>query len=416
MSESETRNSKGGPRGRSRSYGAAGLVVLLVFVVGIALTACGGGGSSSDTGGATEATAEESTGGESTGGESGSSSSPIVAEAKELVKELESTTTKWGGPTTGPKASPGKSIVVITCTSNDPICVEVGESVEEVGGKIGWNVTVVSGNKGTQQEVTEAWNQALALKPDGIVNVATDATANKKSILEAKKLGIPVVGVLSTGEAGPAEDVNEFSNVSQDPGEIGKALVMLAIAESNGEAKVAIDGVAGYAIAEEKTDEMKKVLAKCEGCEELAYNGADLSAFETETPQLISGWVSKFGPEFWILTVADAFVTPMVTPLRQGGVPPDGIKIAASDGSPEAYERIRNGEYQVATIPQAPTQLSFQAVDELNRAFNGQPSSGFAQPLHIVSKANVEENGGANNEYIGTVGFEKQYEEIWSGK
>jgi ribose transport system substrate-binding protein len=389
-------------------------MVLLALVVGIALTACGGGGSSSETGGATEASGEETTGGESTA--STGSSSAIVTEAKELVKELEMTTTKWSGPTTGPKASPGKSLVVITCTSNDPVCVEVGESVEEVGGKLGWKVTVVSGNKGTQQEVTEAWNQALALKPDGIVNVATDATANKKSLLEAKQLGIPVVGVLSTGEAGPAEDVNEFANVSQDPGEIGKALVMLAIAETNGEAKVAIDGVAGYAIAEEKTDEMKKILAKCEGCEELAYNGADLSAFETETPQLISGWVSKFGPEFWILTVADAFVTPMITPLRQGGVPPDGIKIAASDGSPEAYERIRNGEYQVATIPQSPTQLAFQAVDELNRAFNNQPSSGFAQPLHIVSKNNVEETGGAENEYVGTIGFEEQYEEIWSGK
>ncbi len=81
---------------------------------------------------------------------------------------------------------------------------------------------------------------------------------------------------------------------------------------------------------------MQKVLGECEGCEDLAYNGADVSSFETDTGQLISGWVAKFGPEFWVLTVADALVTPMVTPLRQGGVPQDGVKIVGSDGSPEA--------------------------------------------------------------------------------
>jgi ribose transport system substrate-binding protein len=396
------------------------VAALFMFVViALALTACGGG-SSSSSGGETSAAESEPAESETTAAEDeeagGGSSSALVEEAKELVTELESTTTKWNGPKTGPKASPGKSIVFVTCTSTTPVCVEAGEAVEEVAPKLGWKVTVVSGNKGTQQEVTEAWNQALALKPDGIINAATDATANKKSLMEAEGLGIPVVGILSTAKPGDASKVHEFANVSQDPAEIGKAETMYAIAESNGEAKVAIDGVAGYEISKEKTDVMQKILGECEGCEELAYNGADLSSFETDTPQLISGWVSKFGPEFWVLTVADALVTPMVTPLRQGQVPPDGVQIVGSDGSPEAYERIRNGEYQVASIPQSPEQLAYQAVDELNRAFNNEKPTGFAQPLHLVTENNVEENGGKENKYSGTEGFQEQYEAIWKGK
>jgi ribose transport system substrate-binding protein len=394
------------PGGAAKSVRLGIASVVALVVVALSLTACGGGGSDSTS------SSSESTGGEAGGG----NSSALVAEAKKLVSELESTTTKWDGPKTGPKAATGKSIAYVTCTSTTPVCVEAGEAVQEIGDKLGWNVTVVSGNKGTQQEVTEAWNQALALKPDGIINAATDATANKQSLIEAEKLGIPVVGILSTAKPGDASDVNEFANVSQDPTEIGNAQAMYAIAESNGEAKVAIDGVAGYEISKQKTDQMQKVIGECEGCEELTYNGADLSSFEADTPQLISGWVSKYGPEFWVLTVADALVTPMVTPLRQGQVPTDGVKIIGSDGSPEAYERIRAGEYQVASIPQSPAQLGYQAVDELNRAFAGEKPTGFAQPLHLVTADNVEENGGDENKYSGTEGFEEQYEAIWNGK
>lgn len=400
------------PPGVAGSVRFAVASAFALVVVALSLTACGGSDSSS--GGTTSeasGTTSEGTGGETAGG-----SSALVAEAKELVAELESTTKKWDGPTTGPKAEAGKSIAYVTCTSTTPVCVEAGEAVEEIGGKIGWDVTVVSGNKGTQQEVTDAWNQALALKPDGIINAATDATANKQSLVEAEKLGIPVVGILSTAKPGDAKSVNEFANVSQDPTEIGHAQAMYSIAESDGEARVAIDGVAGYEISKQKTDEMQRVLAECETCEELTYNGADLSSFEADTPQLISGWVSQYGPEFWILTVADALVTPMLPPLRQGQVPTDGVQIVGSDGSPEAYERIRNGEYQVASIPQSPAQLAYQAVDELNRAFAGEPPTGFAQPLHLVTANNVDDNGGDENKYSGTEGFEEAYEAIWSGK
>jgi ribose transport system substrate-binding protein len=345
-----------------------------------------------------------------------SSSDPYVAQAKATVAKLESATTRWDGPTTGPKIVPRKTVVYIGCAANNQICVQIGQSLKTVAPKIGWNVKVISGGQGTQQEITSAWSQAMALKPDGIINGATDATGNKASLAKAKQLGIPVVGILSTAKPGDASSVNEFANVSQDPAAIGRAEIQYAVTQSGGSARVVIQGIPGYAIAADKTDAMKAELAKCKACKLLTFAQTDLSTFQTDTAGLVSGWVSKYGPGFWVTSVADVLLGPMPGALRSGSVKPADVKLVASDGAPESYDRIRKGQYQVATFPQSPGQLSYQAVDELNRALAKQPPSGFAQPLHLVTKDNVDQAGGDHNEYAPDDGYQDQYMKIWLGK
>ncbi len=41
----------------------------------------------------------------------------------------------------------------------------------------------------------------------------------------------------------------------------------------------------------------------------------------------------------------------------------------------------------------------WQLIDELNRAFNGQPPSGFVTKVHLVTKANVDADGGDENRF-----------------
>ena len=69
------------------------------------------------------------------------------------------------------------------------------------------------------------------------------------------------------------------------------------------------------------------------------------------------------------------------------------------DGSVSAYERIRQGKYQIATVPEPAVMQGWQVADELNRAFAGQPPSGYVTAVHLVTKENVDADGGDKNRF-----------------
>src|SRR5690606_32917741 len=105
--------------------------------------------------------------------------------------------------------------------------------------------------------------------------------------------------------------------------------------------------------ARAKAEGMRDEFAKCETCELLGYENSPLAEVETRTPQLFSTYVQQYGEDFqYVMTIADYYYDFAVPALESGGVPPDAVKLVGSDGTPQAYERIRNGQYQVATVPE----------------------------------------------------------------
>ena len=101
--------------------------------------------------------------------------------------------------------------------------------------------------------------------------------------------------------------------------------------------------------------------------------------------------------------------------LRANGVPPDGAPhlISAGDGSVSAYERIRKGEYQIGTVPEPLHLHGWQAIDELNRAFHGEGPSGYVTKVHLVTKDNINADGGDKNSFDPGNGYRDQYKKIW---
>jgi ribose transport system substrate-binding protein len=348
------------------------------------------------------------------------SSQPACADstlddAKAAVSAATGPQTKWEGPTSGPAAPAGKRIVYISCGGFNEICVTTGKAVTEAAGKLGWKVTTIDG-KGSASGWLSAWNQALALNPDGVI-AFTSADAVQAPIQTAKEKGIPVVGVLSAATPGPNPDLGLFTNVSQDPASIGKAEAQYAIAKENGAARVVIVYDKLYAIARYKADAMKAEIEKCANCKLLDFVSTPAAQIQQNAGQLISSWVTKYGPEpFWIVTVGDVFADFLASPLRSGGVDASKVKIIGADGMSAAYGRIRTGDYQVATIPQPITQLGYQAVDEMVRALQKQPASGYAPHVYIVEGGNVNLYGGDKNQFIPDNNFAQEYEKIWMKK
>ncbi len=87
--------------------------------------------------------------------------------------------------------------------------------------------------------------------------------------------------------------------------------------------------------------------------------------------------------------------------------------ISAGDGSVSAYQRIRAGNSQTATVPEPLKLHGWQLLDEINRAVSGEAPSGYVTPVHLVTKDNIEFDGGPSNVYDPQNDYQGAYKKIW---
>jgi len=126
--------------------------------------------------------------------------------------------------------------------------------------------------------------------------------------------------------------------------------------------------------------------------------------------------LQRFGTKWsYTLAINDLYYDFMGPSLISAGRDPAGppVNISAGDGSKSAYERIRSGQFQAATVPEPLTMQGWQLVDELNRAFAGQRPSGYVAPVHLVTAKNLNQDGGQNDIYDPANHYRDAYAKIW---
>ena len=338
----------------------------------------------------------------------------IVADAKAALVAYAGPQSDWRGPTTSVKPEAGKKIVYISNDENNDASRAWGVAITEAGGKVGWSVTVIDG-KASPVGWINAFNQAIALGADGIVTSA-DAASVQEPIAAAKAAGIPIVGIHAAGLPGPDEALGLFTNIQQDPREIGKAQADWIIADSNGTGRVVITSHNEFAIAEVKSRAVEARMKLCGGCTVLEYVNSPIAEVAQRQPQLVTGWVQKYGAPLYVTAVADYTLDFQVPALRSAGVPTADIKLIGADGQRSAYDRIRNGEYQTVTVSEPVEMQAYQAVDELARALAGKAPSGFVQAPYLVTPTNVDAEGGDKNAFVPTNGYKARYLALWGVK
>jgi ribose transport system substrate-binding protein len=341
-------------------------------------------------------------------------SGEVAADAKAAVEARTAAQTTWLGPTTGPKTDPGKLIVYISTGENNPIGHLWGAYLQQAAAKVGWRVTVLDG-KSSPAEWVNAAKQAVTLKPDGIVTSA-DAKTMQAPLSQAHDLGIPIVGLHGTAKPGPDSEDYLFTNIVSNPTDIGRAMVQWAIADSNGEARIIFLYDAVYAISMIKRTGWQEAVQTCPTCKLLKDDNFPIAEVPNRMRQEAISWAQQYQKPFYVVAVADYYYDFAVAALRQGGVKTGDVKLIGADGTKEAYERVRNGdEYQIVTIPEPIELQSWQAVDELNRAFHKQPPSNFVQPVYIVTKSNVDSEGGNKDQFVPSNNYRDVYTKIWLG-
>jgi ribose transport system substrate-binding protein len=337
-----------------------------------------------------------------------------MADAKAVVEKYASKVDKWDGPTTGPKAQKGKTIVVLAADMKNGGILGVVNGIQEAAAAIGWTVTVLDG-AGSIDGRTAAFGQAMALKPDGIIINGFDAVEQAPSMEEAKNAKIPMVSWHAASAVGPVPEVGVFANVTTDAMEVSKSAADYAYVDAGGKPGVIIFTDSTYAIAIAKADRMKEEIEKLGGTV-LEYVDTPIAETSTRMPQLTISLLQKYG-ESWThsLAINDLYFDFMGPALASAGLAGDGapVNVAAGDGSQSAYQRIRTKQYQQVTVAEPLNLQGWQLVDELNRALAGEEWSGYVSPLHVVTSENVEFDGGPKNTFDPDNGYRDAYKAIW---
>ncbi|MFG2617216.1 substrate-binding domain-containing protein [Streptomyces sp. NPDC048507] len=334
----------------------------------------------------------------------------VLGRALAAVRQAENTETSWTGPTEGPAAVPGKTLVYVAQTMTNPGVAGVAQGLREAARAIGWQVRVIDGG-GTPAGLQAAIGEAITLGPSGIVIGGFDPRLTSRQVEQARREHIPVVGWHAVGSPGPDEAAGLFTNVTTKVEDVARISADWIIARSRGDAGVVVFTDDSIPFARTKSELIKKELAACPGVRVLAYENIPIPDASSRTPQEVASLVSRF-QDRWTDSVAinDLYFADAAPALRAAGKPASGppFNIGAGDGDPSAFQRINSGRYQAATVPEPLSQQGWQIVDEFNRAFAGRPASGYVAPVHVATAAN---SAGATS--WDPPGYREAYRRIW---
>lgn len=346
---------------------------------------------------------------------SGPAFADAVSDAKAIMDAASKPNPPWDGPSTGPKAEAGKTIVYVSTDQRNGGARGAGEGVKEAAEKIGWNVRIIDG-QGTVAARSSGLQQAIASQPDVIVLGGIDSTEQATAIEEAAKQGIKVLGWHAYAKSGPHDTLPIFSNITTDPLEVARAAASYPCAETGGKAGVIVFTDSTYEIAVAKSTAMAEFMAACGESKVLETVDTPLADASNRMPQLTTALLQRYGDQ-WThsLSINDLTFDFMPPSLAAAGIPGSGppVNISAGDGSEVAFQRIRAGDYQAGTVAEPLRLQGWQIVDEANRALHGEKDSGYVAPAHLFIPSNIEFDGGPNNTYDPGNGYQDAYLKIW---
>lgn len=319
---------------------------------------------------------------------------------------------RWDGPLEGPKLQLKKRIVFVGADLTNTVIAGLYKSVKEGAALGGWEVLLIDCRGGCQQGAPVV-NQAIGMKPDGIILAGIDANSQASGLAKAHERKIPVVGWQSMAKPGTIEGL--VADVGNSPKEAAQMAALFAATEADSRLGLVIltDSSTPYLTA--KSLALADIIRQCENCRLLSVEELPLAEASAKMPALAADLVRRFGAKWThVLAVSDHYFDVMDKPALAGLLANNHLRgISAGDGSISAYQRIRGNQLQIGTIPEPVGQQGWQVVDELNRAFSAVRPSAVITPVHLVSEQNLAFDGGAKNSFDPDNGYRDHYKRIW---
>ena len=337
-----------------------------------------------------------------------------LAEARRVVDAAAQPAPAWTGPRTGPRAQPGKRIVLVNEDLRNGGILAVDEGVLEAAKVIGWSVKVFDSG-GTLEGRKKMLDDALNSRPDGLIVFGGDAHALAPWLQPFADRHIPIVGWHVAAQAGPVAGTPVAMNVSTDPLEVARVTALAAIVQSGGHAGVVVFTDTNYELPRTKAEAMAAVVRGCSGCTLLEVRDVSISRNAELMPGTARALLARYGRRWThALAINDIYFDYAAPVLTQSALPNTALSmLSAGDGSESAFLRIRKGTFQTGTVAEPLNLHGWQLVDEMNRLFAGERVTGTVFPVHLVTADNVDADGGDRLVYDPANGYRDIYRRIW---
>lgn len=381
----------------------AALLLSAALSCSVALASCSSGGST----------------GSDDGAASGADSAAVTG-----VLTLEEMYKGTGGepPTSGPTAAKDISVWFISCGQQSSGCAAVEEQAKEAAEAIGWNYNMADGNLGIADGYNAAIRTALAAKPDAIIAHGFSCDDAQQSLQEANNQGVKVLGLDNTDcsdvEGGGPQLFNVPMIYTEDVPdnasrwvEYGKLAASYIIDQSGGNTKI-INNPGTDTLALKVDEGFLSELEKCSGCEVVETVEAADQAVVPDGP-----WIQAFRtalvrhPEATSTYLPWDFLMSSVGGSR--AIKESGLKLTAFGGlgSQDGIDLVRSGDVAAITGGRDVGWIAWAAIDQLNRAFNNQPSVPQGAGWILIDKDhNMPDEGKA---YASPIDFRSAYRKIW---
>lgn len=334
-----------------------------------------------------------------------------------LTASLPALPAQWDGPTSGPQAQTGKTVMIVASDTSNGGVTSVYRSFESAARTLGWRTDLYNG-KGLPGVIRAKLSLAIAQHPDGIVIDGFDAARYQAQIDAASAAGIVLVGWHAASRPGPTEGL--FTNVSTNPVNVAQLAAQFVIHNaraSNRPVGVIIFNDPQFAVANTKTVAMEATIKACQGyrgCRVLAVENVPIAVAKTRIVSLVPKLAARFG-HAWTYSLAindvyyDTITFPLIYAKRR-----DILNVSAGDGSLEALDRIHAGlSQQIATVAEPLHLQGYQLADELNRAFAGEGPSDYVSKPVLITRTMLKSNRYPS--VHSPMDFKAAYRAIWFG-
>ena len=273
--------------------------------------------------------------------------------------------------------------------------------------RIGWDVLRIDG-KGTADDQAAAVRQMIAAGVDGIVLHVVPPEAIPQAVKEARDAGIAIVGFAVIDP----DDLIDYKYPGPETWtNSGRVIGDYIIAETDGQAKL-LAFISGDLPNNFILDaEVIRRVEECRNCEVLVTEEFLLTDLQTRNPEAIAS-AARANPDANAIFVGfDAalfFAIPELEKLERG----DDLFAIAHDANPENQDLIRNGRVHRASPTYDYGLAGWEAIDALNRIFNGEDpagSSAMTHTLRLITPNNVPPEG----EPIYSLDYDEFYSSLW---
>ena len=291
----------------------------------------------------------------------------------------------------------GKQIYEIPITSSVPFVSAVEQGMHQAADVVGAKLTVYP-NTGTPTEWAQGISTAIAHHAAAVLLLAQDPRLLTPQLAQARRAGIPVIVLRTTGEGEPcqAASANAPSETHCVPGpfeQAGRLEADAVITQSGGHADVLVitsnDAHSTVPLMRGLSGELRE---RCDGC--------SMRSVDVPIPE----WATRIRTEVQSALVRDPqidYVIPIYDSMSQFAVPAiraagagGRVKISTFNGTPFVLKLLQQHDVLASDVGESLAWVGWASMDQAFRAIAGQPPVRSEHtPVRVFDDTNVAQAG-----------------------